>query len=57
MFERRTVLIIIGSGVALAAHFGTWVTSPGPASLAHSLLFVTSHPIIIVIGIAIFVVT
>ena len=27
MFERRTVLIIIGSGVALAAHFGTWVTS------------------------------
>lgn len=55
MFERRTVLIIIGSGVALAAHFGTWVTSLDHTSLAHSLLFVTSHPIIIVIGIAIFV--
>ena len=53
--ERRTILIIIGSGVALAAHFGTWVTSLDHTSLAHSLLFVTSHPIIIVIGTAILV--
>ena len=44
-----------GSGTALAAHFGTWVTSLDHTSLAHSLLFVTSHPIIIVIGTAIFV--
>ena len=55
LFERRTLLIISGSGIALAAHFGTWVTSLDHTSLAHSLLFVTSHPIIIVAGTAIFV--
>ncbi len=53
--EKKTVLILAGSGTALAAHFGTWVTSLDHTSLAHSLLFVTSHPIIIVIGTAIFV--
>ena len=55
LFENRTILIIVGSGCALAAHFGTWVTSLDHTSLAHSLLFVTSHPIIIVIGTAILV--
>ncbi len=55
LFERRTLLIIGGSGIALAAHFGTWVTSLDHTSLVHSLLFVTSHPIIIVIGTAILV--
>ena len=53
--EKKTLLIILGSGVALAAHFGTWVTSLDHTSLAHSLLFVTSHPIIIVIGTALLV--
>lgn len=53
--ERRTILIVLGSGLALAAHFGTWVSSLDHTSLAHSLLFVTSHPIIIVIGTAILV--
>jgi drug/metabolite transporter (DMT)-like permease len=53
--EKRTLLIILGSGIALAAHFGTWVSSLDHTSLAHSLLFVTSHPIIIVIGTAILV--
>ena len=53
--EKNTILILAGSGIALAAHFGTWVTSLDHTSLAHSLLFVTSHPIIIVIGTAIFV--
>ena len=53
MTEKRTILILVGSGIALAAHFGTWVTSLDHTSLAHSLLFVTSHPIIIVIGTAI----
>ena len=55
LIEKRTIWILIGSGFALAAHFGTWVTSLDHTSLAHTLLFVTSHPIIIVIGIAIFV--
>ena len=53
--EKKTLLIILGSGVALAAHFGTWVSSLDHTSLAHSLLFVTSHPIIIVIGTALLV--
>ena len=53
--EKKTVLIILGSGVALAAHFGTWVTSLDHTSLARSLLFVTSHPIIIVAGTALLV--
>ena len=53
--EKNTLLILIGSGFALAAHFGAWVTSIDHTSLAHSLLFVTSHPIIILIGTAIFV--
>lgn len=55
LIEKKTVLIILGSGVALAAHFGTWVTSLDHTSLAHSLLFVTSHPIIIVAGTALLV--
>ena len=55
LFEQRTILIIVGSGCALAAHFGTWVTSLDHTSLAHSLLFVTSHPIIIVAGTALLV--
>ena len=53
--EKKAVLIILGSGIALAAHFGTWVTSLDHTSLAHSLLFVTSHPIIIVAGTALLV--
>ena len=53
--EKKTVLIILGSGIALTAHFGTWVTSLDHTSLAHSLLFVTSHPIIIVAGTALLV--
>ena len=53
--EKKTVMIILGSGLALAAHFGTWVTSLDHTSLAHSLLFVTSHPIIIVAGTALLV--
>ena len=53
--EKNTLLILTGSGIALAAHFGAWVTSIDHTSLAHSLLFVTSHPIIILVGTAIFV--
>ena len=52
IFVRRTILIIVGSGIALAAHFGTWVASLDHTSLAHSLLFVTSHPLILICGIA-----
>ena len=53
--EKRTLYIILGSGVALCAHFGAWTTSLDHTSIAHSLLFVTSHPIIIVVGTAILI--
>ena len=41
------------SGVALAAHFGAWVASLDETTLTHSLLFVTAHPLVIVIGMAV----
>ena len=41
--EKKTLLIILGSGVALAAHFGTWVTSLDHTSLAHSLFLDGKH--------------
>lgn len=55
LLEKPTIYIILGSGAALSAHFGAWTTSLDKTSIAHSLLFVTSHPIIIVIGTAILV--
>jgi len=50
MFERKTVLILTASGSALALHFGSWVASLDATSLTHSLLFVTAHPLIIIVG-------
>ena len=45
---------LLASGVALAAHFGTWVASLDETSLTHSLLFVTAHPLVIVVGMLLF---
>lgn len=53
--ERRTVGILVFSSIALAAHFAAWVASLDYTSLSHSLLFVTAHPLVIVLGIAFFV--
>ena len=53
MFEGKTVAILLASGLALALHFGSWVASLDSTSLTHSLLFVTAHPIIIIVGMAI----
>ena len=53
MFERKTLLIIAASGSALALHFGSWVASLDETSLTHSLLFVTAHPLIIIVGMGI----
>ena len=41
--------------MALAVHFGAWVWSLDLTSLTHSLLFVTAHPLVIVLGLMIFV--
>tara|TARA_B100000767_G_C19711379_1_gene512950 strand:+ start:330 stop:1319 length:990 start_codon:yes stop_codon:yes gene_type:complete len=53
MFERKTLAIISLSGCALALHFGSWVASLDATSLTHSLLFVTAHPLIIIVGMGI----
>ena len=47
---RRTWALLLGNGVALAAHFGAWVASLDQTTLTHSLLFVTAHPLVIVVG-------
>jgi drug/metabolite transporter (DMT)-like permease len=55
VFEPKTLLILIGSGFFLALHFGFWVTSLDHTSLTHSLLFVTAHPLVILVGMFLFV--
>ncbi|MDB2570715.1 EamA family transporter, partial [Euryarchaeota archaeon] len=50
MFEKNTLLILAASSCALALHFGAWVASLDATSLTHSLLFVTAHPLIIIVG-------
>jgi len=37
-------------GVVLAAHFGCWVWAIDHTSLAHSLLFVSAHPVILILA-------
>jgi drug/metabolite transporter (DMT)-like permease len=49
MFSKKDVSIIILSSFFLAAHFGSWVWSLDHTSLVHSLLFVTSHPLVVVL--------
>ena len=46
----RALLLLAASGIALAAHFGAWVASLDETTLTHSLLFVTAHPLVIVLG-------
>ena len=41
------------SGLFLALHFATWIASLDYTSLTHSLLFVTTHPLVVLIGMAI----
>ena len=55
LFKPTTIKILAGSGSFLALHFGFWVTSLDYTSLTHSLLFVTAHPLVILIGMFYFV--
>lgn len=55
LFDVSTGKIIVASGIFLALHFGFWVTSLDYTSLTHSLLFVTAHPLVILIGMFVFV--
>ncbi|MEE3083637.1 MAG: DMT family transporter [Candidatus Thermoplasmatota archaeon] len=49
-WDRRILLIVLGSSICLWIHFGSWVWSLDHTSLTHSLLFVTAHPLVIVAG-------
>ena len=51
---KRTWTLLSLSGLALAAHFGAWVASLDETTLTHSLLFVTAHPLVIVVGMLLF---
>ena len=41
--------VILASSAFLAVHFGAWVWSLDHTSLIHSLLFVSMHPLVIVL--------
>ena len=47
---REALYVIFMSGIFVGAHFACWVASLDLTTLTHSLLFVTSHPLIIVVG-------
>ena len=44
---RKSLLIMIGIGAILAAHFSLWITSLTMTSVASSVILVTAHPIIV----------
>ena len=50
IFTMRDFAIIFISSIFLAAHFGSWVWSLDHTSLVHSLLFVTSHPLVVAVS-------
>ena len=50
ILDSKNIAIIIGSGICLWLHFGSWVWSLDHTTLPRSLLFVTSHPLVIVVG-------
>lgn len=45
---RKDWFLICLSSLFLALHFGSWIWSLDNTSLVHSLLFVTSHPLVVV---------
>eukprot|EP00605_Chrysophyceae_sp_TOSAG23-4_P000058 GSChrysophyteH1.ASY1.ANO1.60.1 assembled CDS len=49
-FEKSTILIMSISGLSVGAHFGCWVASLDMTTLTHSLLFVSSHPVVVAFG-------
>ncbi|MDP8923941.1 MAG: EamA family transporter [Chloroflexota bacterium] len=46
---RRDLLALAISGTCLAAHFGTWTASLAYTSVASSVLFVSLHPVVVVL--------
>jgi drug/metabolite transporter (DMT)-like permease len=52
--KRRDLALGALSGAALAVHFVLWISSLGLTSVASSVLFVSTHPIFISLGSALF---
>lgn len=48
--SKKSLFTIFMSGLFVGAHFACWVASLDLTTLTHSLLFVTSHPLVIVVG-------
>ena len=48
--RRPDLLLLVGSGVFLAAHFALWITSLSHTSVASSVLFVTTTPIFVAVA-------
>jgi drug/metabolite transporter (DMT)-like permease len=48
----RRVILVVGSGVFLAAHFASWISSLELTSVLHSTVLVTVHPVIVLFGTA-----
>jgi len=46
-FDKREVLLVIVSGVALTVHFELWIVSLGLTLVSTSVILVTSHPIFV----------
>ena len=44
---RKTLFIMFGIGVILAAHFALWITSLDHTSVASSVILVTAHPLLV----------
>lgn len=54
-FTRRDAALVTASGVMLALHFATWISSLAPASsfattVAASTVIVTLHPVLVAVG-------
>ncbi len=47
--ERNELIFMIGIGMILALHFGSWIASLDETSVASSVILVTSHPIFVAI--------
>ena len=45
--SHTTILIMVGIGLILAAHFALWITSIELTSIASSVILVTAHPLLV----------
>ncbi len=48
--DRRSLFLCVLSGLFLAAHFGTWISSLAYTSVAASTVLVTTHPVLVAVS-------